>query len=140
VVDIAPDADPTKNTWDLGPGADPVPTAQITKKTEGYSAEVVWYLSLAPGHSCRIHVMVHDGDQNKVGGDAGEACLNFCAGECLDESCRNTTPDGGNPPNSSSQPTSCPPGVIACGSGTGVWCPDGTVCSLGCCLDIEIIQ
>jgi hypothetical protein len=75
VVTITPDADPAKNNWNLG-GGDPVP-AGLTN--EGYGAEVWWDLVLNPGHSYRIQVIVHDGDQNKSGGDSGEACVNFCA-------------------------------------------------------------
>jgi hypothetical protein len=136
-VTITPDADPTKNTWNLGPGADPVPTAQITKKTEGYGAEVIWYLSLMAGHSYRVQVMVHDGDQNKVGGDVGEACINFCAGECVGEGCDAGVPpppDGGNDGGDSGP---CPPDTIVCGAGTGVICPEGQACSLGCCLWVQ---
>jgi hypothetical protein len=136
-VSVAPDADPSKNTWDLGPGSDPVPTAQITKKTEGYGAEVVWNLSLTAGHSYRVQVMVHDGDQNKLGGDVGEACVNFCASECRAEGCGTDTWDGGPPPDGG-QP-SCAAGVIACAPGTGIACPTGTVCSLGCCLDYAVV-
>jgi hypothetical protein len=49
----------------------------------GYSAELVWNISslgLTPGHSYRLQFMVHDGDQNKTGGDVGEACLNIGPG------------------------------------------------------------
>ncbi len=74
-VSIAPDADPTKNDWDLA-GGDPVPTGLTS---QGFGAEVRWNLVLIPGRSYRIQVLVHDGDQNKAGGDSGEACVNFCA-------------------------------------------------------------
>lgn len=97
-----PDADPGQNNWNLGSGADPVPTSvtnSVTTKptpgqpppapnNEAYSAEVVWNLSLAPGHSYRVQVIVHDGDQNQVGGDSGEACIDFCAGT---EACQPVT-------------------------------------------------
>jgi hypothetical protein len=51
----------------------------------GYTAELVWNISnlmyngnpLQSGHSYRLQFMVHDGDQNKGGGDVGEACLNI---------------------------------------------------------------
>jgi hypothetical protein len=44
---------------------------------QGYGAEVRWdltQLGLIPGHSYRVYFMVHDGDQNKSGGDVGNAC------------------------------------------------------------------
>ena len=47
---------------------------------EGYGAEIRWSLAdlqragvLLPGHNYRFYVMVHDGDQNKTGGDAGDS-------------------------------------------------------------------
>jgi hypothetical protein len=64
VVSVTPDADPAKNNWNLG-GGDPVPAGL---SNEGYGAEVRWDVVLQPGHSYRIQVMVHDGDQNKGGG------------------------------------------------------------------------
>jgi hypothetical protein len=76
-VSIAPDADPAKNNWSLGTGSDPVPTGL---SNEGFGAEVRWDVLLTPGHSYRFQAMVHDGDQNKVGGDSGEACLVYCTG------------------------------------------------------------
>ena len=88
-----PDTDPASNNWNLGPGADAVPSSITSTSTtkpapgqppapgnEAYSAEIIWNLSLTPGHTYRVQVIVHDGDQNKVGGDTGEACVNFCAG------------------------------------------------------------
>ncbi len=74
-VTVTPDADPSKNNWNLGTGSDPVPGGLTN---EGYGAEVRWdatKLGLVPGHAYRFQVMVHDGDQNKSGGDSGEACL-----------------------------------------------------------------
>jgi len=47
---------------------------------EGYGAEVRWdvnTLSLISGHQYRLYFMVHDGDQNKTGGDVGQACGYF---------------------------------------------------------------
>ncbi len=52
---------------------------------EGYRTEVRWNASslqdqfgnpLVSGNAYRLEFMVHDGDQNKTGGDAGEACVN----------------------------------------------------------------
>jgi hypothetical protein len=73
-VTVTPDADPAKNNWNLGLGSDPVP-AGLTN--EGYGAEVRWdvpALGLISGHQYRLYFMVHDGDQNKTGGDVGQAC------------------------------------------------------------------
>jgi hypothetical protein len=73
-VTLTADADPAKNNWSLGPGSDPVPPGLAN---EGYGAEVRWDVSslgLISGHTYRLYFMVHDGDQNKVGGDAGQAC------------------------------------------------------------------
>lgn len=78
---IKPGADPAKNNWNLGPGADPVPLSNgALPKNEGYGTEASWsfaQLGLLSGNSYRIEFMVHDGDQNQSGGDAGEACINI---------------------------------------------------------------
>ena len=76
---ITTDADPAKNGFTLGPTSDPVPPGVTT---QGYVTEVKWNvndilcggLPLVPGNTYRMQVMVHDGDQNKSGGDVGEAC------------------------------------------------------------------
>jgi hypothetical protein len=124
-VTITPDADPTKNNWNLGPGADPVPTGI---SGEGFSAEVRWDVPLTPGHSYRLQVMVHDGDQNKAGGDSGEACVIYCAGG---------SSGGGDEPPTPPTPT-CPSGYTACGPGgiDPASCPSTTACANGCCLPI----
>jgi hypothetical protein len=130
-VSIIPDMDPAKNNWTL-PGGDPVPAGL---SNEGFGAEARWNVQLVPGHSYRLQVLVHDGDQNKAGGDSGEACVLFCAGagSCGSECSSTETGDAGVP--------QCPSGTTACGSG-GVdpaTCPSGTVCANGCCLpDISI--
>ncbi len=81
-------ADPAQNGWNLGSGADAVPTGLTN---EGYGAEVRWNLSalqvinpatgvaspLIPGHTYRFYVIIHDGDQNKAGGDAGQASFDY---------------------------------------------------------------
>src|SRR6185295_5782985 len=67
------DADPAENGWNLA-GGDAVPAGL---ENEGYGAEVRWNvneLGLIPGHTYRVQFMVHDGYQNKVGGDVGQAC------------------------------------------------------------------
>ena len=73
LVTIQPDVDPAPNGTNLG-GGDKPPAGTVFDK---YSAEVEWKLSdlkLIPGHSYRLQFMVHDGDQNKIGGDAGDTC------------------------------------------------------------------
>jgi hypothetical protein len=95
-VTVTPDADPAKNNWILGPGSDPVPTP--IPANQGYGAEVRWNLSslgLIPGHMYRFYFMVHDGDQNKTGGDVGQACVYF-------------TMPGPPPPPPSPTPTASP--------------------------------
>lgn len=77
-ITVTPDADPSfpQNKWNLG-------TTQFN--TSGLPAGewgsiATWNvddIGLIPYHSYRFQVMVHDGDQNQVGGDAGEACINF---------------------------------------------------------------
>src|SRR5262249_17371541 len=68
-------ADPAQNGTNLGAGADKPPPGLAN---QGYTAEVRWDLTalvnqgvLIPGHNYRFYVMVHDGDQNKTGGDVG---------------------------------------------------------------------
>jgi len=136
-VTITPDADPAKNDWGLAGGNTP-PSGL---KSEGYGTESRWNVSLIPGHSYRLQVIVHDGDQNKVGGDSGEACVLFCAGgSCPTEGCdTHTTGTGGNCGSSDGCPggtPKCPNGTLVCGAG-GIdpsQCPADTVCANGCCL------
>ena len=76
-VTVTPDADPKKNNWILGSGSNPVPTGLTN---QGFGAEVRWdvnTLGLISGHQYRLYFMVHDGDQNKTGGDVGQACGYF---------------------------------------------------------------
>jgi hypothetical protein len=128
-VTITPDADPAKNNWNLGAGSDPVPAGLAN---EGYGAEVRWEVALSPGHSYRLQVLVHDGDQNKGGGDSGEACVIYCAGG---------GGGGGGAGGSGGTTPTCPSGYPACGSGgiDPVSCPSGTVCANGCCLPNNIV-
>lgn len=77
-VTVTPDNDPATNNWNLGAGSDPVPTP--TPTNQGYGAECRWNISslnLIPGHQYRFYFMVHDGDQNKTGGDSGQGCVYF---------------------------------------------------------------
>ena len=77
VVTITPDADPAKNNWNLAGGDTP----PVKVATEGYTTEVAWDVNkliaagiFIRGHIYRLQFMVHDGDQNKVGGDVGQTC------------------------------------------------------------------
>jgi hypothetical protein len=130
-VTITPDADPAKNDWNLGGGDTPLSGLG----DEGYGAEVVWNVPFISGHSYRVQVVVHDGDQNKVGGDSGEACALFCANGGTDcgqtESC-----GGGYGGSGGSGSPGCPSGVSACASGgpDGVRCASGFICANGCCV------
>ena len=90
-----PGADPTPmNYWTLGTGADAIPasvSAQCPctgpgnlcpgsgKTGKGYGMEVKYEAGLISGHSYRLQIMGHDGDQTQ-GADSGEACAIFCAG------------------------------------------------------------
>jgi len=103
---ITPDVDPAKNNINYGNGHT-APSGAIAKP-EAYGTEVRWDIRLEPGHNYRFQVMVHDGDQNKIGGDAGEACVTFCAGN------------------------ECPTDVLPCT--TDDECTAGDVCSAGCCI------
>ena len=80
-VTVTARTDPVKNNWVLGAGSDAEPG---TVANEGYGAEVRWSLSdlqsrglLIPGHNYRFYVIIHDGDQNKTGGDAGQASFQY---------------------------------------------------------------
>ena len=75
---ITPDIDSAKNNYNLGPGSDTPPGGLVN---QGFGAEIVWNIddllasgAILPGHTYRLQFMVHDGDQNKTGGDVGEAC------------------------------------------------------------------
>ncbi|TMB09264.1 MAG: hypothetical protein E6J71_28445 [Deltaproteobacteria bacterium] len=56
----------------------------IQPANEGYGAEARWSVdslitngTFQPAHSYRLEFMIHDGDQNKTGGDSGENCVNL---------------------------------------------------------------
>jgi hypothetical protein len=115
--------DPAKNYWDLGPSADPVTAAAMAtcpctttscmvstgRMGRGFGAELRFEVGLVSGHSYRLQVMVHDGDQTQ-GGDSGEACAVFCAGSG----------------------SSCAPGEATCLGGAA--CPASSNCVNGCCV------
>ena len=74
--------DPAKNNYNLD-GSTPCPGPTCPDlvpaglKNEGYGTEVRWDVSslgLVAGHVYRMQFMVHDGDQNKAGGDVGQGC------------------------------------------------------------------
>ena len=137
VVTITPDADPTKNNWMLAGGD--TPPAGLAN--EGYGAEARWNVQLLAGHSYRLQVLVHDGDQNKGGGDSGEACVLFCAGadSCTGSECNSS---GGGTGGSGGSTPQCPSGTTACTSGgpDGASCASGSVCANGCCLPDILIS
>lgn len=103
--------DPMQNMWNLTASADAPPAGAMTTCKEGFTAELRFEVGLISGHSYRLQVQAHDGDQNK-GGDSGEACAIFCAGSG----------------------SLCDPGVQQCGIGDAGSCPSGKVCLQGCCL------
>ena len=106
--------DPAVNMWNLTSSADPVPASVMSAGREKYGTEMRFEVGLISGHSYRIQVIAHDGDQNK-GGDSGEACATFCAGTG----------------------TLCEPGVPECvADPDGATCPTNTACVQGCCLPI----
>jgi len=106
--------DPAANKWNLTSQADPVPASAMAAGKENYGAEMRFEVGLISGHSYRIQVVAHDGDQNK-GGDSGEACATFCAGTG----------------------TLCDPGVMECvDNPDGASCPANTACVQGCCLPV----
>jgi hypothetical protein len=118
---ITPDPDPNPNHWNLG-GGDPVPRGL---PDQGFGFEARFEVPLQAGHTYRVQVIVHDGDQIKVGGDAGEACVLYCPGG-----------SGGGGAGGSPVLPMCPAGSIACGGGgPAATCttPD-TVCVSGCCV------
>ena len=76
-ITVTPTADPVKNNWSLGTGSNTPPGGFATLTDEGYGAQISWFvndLRLIPGHTYRLQFMVHDGDQNKTGGDVGQNC------------------------------------------------------------------
>lgn len=135
-VTITPDQDPAKNDWNIA-GGDTVPSGL---SNEGYGAEARWSVPLLASHSYRVQVIVHDGDQNKAGGDSGEACVLFCSGSSTGAG-GSGGEGGAGGEGGGTPPPACPTGVEACG-GDGIDpanCPQGTVCANGCCLSSIII-
>ena len=98
LVTITTDADPAKINWNLGSGSHTPAGGFASLNNEGYGAEVSWdvnSLGLIPGHTYRLVFMVHDGDQNKTGGDVGETCTTI---HIPDVNCTPATPPPPPPP------------------------------------------
>ena len=83
---ITVDADPAANrSVSTGAGGDPIGKPSTTGGWGGvrwnvsslYTTVSGVHTLLQSGHVYRIQFMVHDGDQNKVGGDAGGACTHI---------------------------------------------------------------
>jgi hypothetical protein len=81
VTSLVNRADPTANHKVVGPGGTNPPASAIDN---GYSTDNQWDLAalvtqgvLTTGHAYRAQFIVHDGDQNKTGGDVGQACVNI---------------------------------------------------------------
>jgi len=114
-VTVTPDADPAKNNWNLGPGADPV--CSPTPTNEGYGAEIRWNiaaLGLQPGHTYRLYFMEHDGDQNKTGGDSGQGCA-FITIPGPPPGTPSPTPTASPTPTPTPTPTATPATLVAAG-------------------------
>jgi len=76
-----PAAPAQQNNFNFGPGSD-TPQSSLGQ-SQGYGTETRWNVSslvddhgqpLISGNNYRFQVLLHDGDQNKTGGDAGELC------------------------------------------------------------------
>ena len=137
-----PDPDPkAMNYWTLGPAADPIPasvSAQCPcsgagklcpgsgRTGKGYGMEVKYEAGLISGHSYRLQIMGHDGDQTQ-GADAGEACAIFCAGTgtCTPLTCKDYPP-----PVCGQRPDGC--------GGLTDYCQIGECCKPLTCLDYPI--
>jgi hypothetical protein len=121
-----PGPDPTpKNYWNLGSAADPVPAGAANVKcpctaascpgtghnAKGFGTEFKYEAGLISGHSYRIQITAHDGDQTS-GADAGEACVIFCAGTgiCVPLTCANypTSVCGPQPDGCGGSTADCP--------------------------------
>ncbi len=111
VITVTPDADPAANNWNLGPGSDPVPPGLTN---EGYGVEVRWDISqlgLQSGHTYRLYVIVHDGDQNHTGGDSGQ----MCAYITMPSFTPTPTPTASPTPTATSTPTPTAPPIAVTG-------------------------
>jgi len=96
-----------------------VPTP--TPTNQGYGAECRWdmtnpALGLIPGHQYRIYFMVHDGDQNKAGGDAGQACVYFTMPGTAPTPTPTATASPTPTPSATASPTPTPTPTCAAGA------------------------
>jgi hypothetical protein len=140
-VTVTPDADPASNGWNLDgscPGTncpDTPPGGFGSLTNQGYGAEVRWSLAnlrdrfnqpLVPGHIYRFEFMVHDGDQNKTGGDSGEACAN---GRIPGNFVPNLTPTATPLPPTATPvpPTATPTPLPQANTSVSVSCDSGSV-------------
>jgi hypothetical protein len=134
-ITVTPDADPATNNWNLGAGSDTPPGGFGALANEGYGAEVRWSLAnlrdrlgnpLVPGHIYRFEFMVHDGDQNKTGGDSGEACANgVIPANFVPDLTPTPTPI---PPTATPvPPTATPTPLPAANTSVTVTCQDSTI-------------
>ena len=129
------------NLWNLGTAADPLPASVSAQcpctgtpgtaacpgtgyTSKGYGAEAVYEAALVSGHSYRLQIMGHDGDQTQ-GGDSGEACVTFCAGNgvCPKRTCAANYPGKCGP-----QSDGCS-GTLDCGT-----CCTPRTCQQACAL------
>jgi hypothetical protein len=131
-ITVTPDVDPATNNWNLGPGSDTPSVGFAALTNQGYGAEVRWSLAnlrdrfgnpLVPGHVYRFEFMVHDGDQNKTGGDSGEACAN---GVIPGNFVPNLTPTA-TPVPPTSTPTSTPTPLPQANTSVSVACDSASV-------------
>jgi len=103
-VTVTPDPDGAKNDPQgnsrLGSGGDLPPLgfggqystiAGFKTFNEGYTFEARWNIAdlitagiMQMGHVYRVQFMVHDGDQNKTGGDVGQNCATVALGVTVD--------------------------------------------------------
>src|SRR5258707_3721251 len=118
MVTIQPDTDPAKNDWNLG-ASDPVPAGLVD---QGYGAEVRWdvaKLGLLPGHTYRLYFMVHDGDQNKAGGDSGQGCAYVAIPSTTGAATPTATPSPSPTPTPTPTPITPVSASLAVGASTG---------------------
>jgi hypothetical protein len=110
-----PGPDPPKNHQNLGVGADPIPPGTPDL---GYGAAAIWNVDdliqnhgLQLGHTYRLQVMLHDGDQDQPGGDCIAPASPPFPVPAYTLSALRRLPI---PPMNSSPPASCSPSTAPC--------------------------